>query len=150
MPTDQPVDLPVQYYSLSRASASSDAIEEHLHVANPSCVDGCEASVGAVADTTYTLSLRAVSAQGPSTPSLELTVVTPASEPETVSVKNVTVNAKSISVSWVEPAANGAPVETYSVEVCDVQVRCCTTASPESRLNTRTPGPRTHQVVRQR
>ena len=99
------------------------------------CTSGCGATIDVdsfallLPNTSYTLGLRALNVYGSSVASSLVSVTTLPTVPDTVGQLSVSpptqTSQTSVSVSWSEPASNGALVSSYRVWVCDVQSGNC-------------------------
>ncbi|MGA2304552.1 MAG: fibronectin type III domain-containing protein [Acidimicrobiales bacterium] len=91
---------------------------------------------GLVDGTSYTVSVRAVSAAGPGATSTNTETGTPATYPNTVNAATVTANGENgqIAVSWTVPADGGSPITeaqatAFSLPSGGVQDGTCTTTT---------------------
>jgi Fibronectin type III domain/Putative Ig domain len=91
---------------------------------------------GLVDGTSYTVSVRAVSAAGPGATSAKTETGTPATFPNTVNVATVIANGENaqIAVSWTVPANGGSPITeaqatAFSQPAGGVQAGTCTTTT---------------------
>ena len=121
----------VTYYRLKLTVTNTSAVS-YVDVVLPgsaACTSGCEATVasGLQPATAYDLQLSAVNSVGQSLASLPVVqVVTMATVPGAVGALFVTVSSgSSLAMSWSLPAANGAPLTSITLDVCDVTTTTC-------------------------
>jgi hypothetical protein len=69
--------------------------------------------------TAYTFTVKASNANGESSPSDPSSSITPAKAPDAPTNVLVVAGTGKITVSWIEPASNGSPITSYTVQAYD-------------------------------
>ncbi|KAK6195777.1 hypothetical protein SNE40_001134 [Patella caerulea] len=79
----------------------------------------CYEAKGLIPASLYTLRVQAVNSAGAGQFSTHATCVTPPSSPSSVSTIKTTTTATSITMTWREPANNGAEIMGYNIDIGD-------------------------------